>query len=284
MFQKLHSLILQTLPFKNLIVAGLLLLAVPITNATAVEVTADSVSENFIPPRILNFACADSVSVLSNGSIANFDGYCPRNTTPSNYEITFNFSPAPAEGMSAIKIWANAGNIYSDGELRTFDLEVDYIDSGVASTLAMSVNLGDTLSPNDPKTVTLVSGGAPVTLFGVSAVRLSNIAGPGPDLAARELVGVFDDRGIDLVISKSVNDDKPNIGDVITFTLTVENNGPNAANNYTVVDNVPAGFGGIANISNGGTVNASNQITWTLGSLASGTSLDLTFDVTVLAP
>jgi len=205
--------------------------------AIAVEVTADSVTENFIPPRILNFACSNLVSVLSNGSIANFDGYCPRNTTPSNYEITFNFSPAPADGLTAIKIWSNAGNLYGDGELRTFDLEVDYIDSGAASTLSMAVNIGDTIGPDDPKTVTLLSAGIPVILFGVSAVRISEI---------------------DLVISKSVNNTAPNIGDVITFTITIENNGPNTASNYVIEDNVPAGFGSIANISNGGTVNLSN--------------------------
>lgn len=274
----------QALLFKQLIVANFLSLAMIANTAIAVEVTADSVTENFIPPRILNFACSNLVSVLSNGSIANFDGYCPRNTTPSNYEITFNFSPAPADGLTAIKIWSNAGNLYGDGELRTFDLEVDYIDSGAASTLSMAVNIGDTIGPDDPKTVTLLSAGIPVILFGVSAVRISNIGGPGPDLSVRELVGVFDNQEIDLVISKSVNNTAPNIGDVITFTITIENNGPNTASNYVIEDNVPAGFGSIANISNGGTVNLSNTITWTMVSLANGASQTLTFDATVLAP
>jgi len=76
---------------------------------------------------------------------------------------------------------------------------------------------------------------------------------------------------------------EPNVGDVITFTITVSNDGPNDATGVNVEDVVPNGFSGIANISNGGS-DAAGTITWTGLDIPVGGSVDLTFDVTVEAP
>ncbi len=98
-----------------------------------------------------------------------------------------------------------------------------------------------------------------------------------------------DDVGIDLSIAKSVSDSTPNIGDIITFTLQVNNAGPDTATNVIVSDLVPAGFTYESGSISGGTSNddtdpTGSGLSWTLNSVVVGTPVFLTFDAEVLAP
>src|SRR5205807_3173584 len=45
----------------------------------------------------------------------------------------------------------------------------------------------------------------------------------------------------DLAVSKSVSNATPNVGDTITYTITLTDNGPNAASNVQLTDPLPAG-------------------------------------------
>ncbi len=87
----------------------------------------------------------------------------------------------------------------------------------------------------------------------------------------------------DLSLSKTVSNATPNVGDVVTFTVTVFNAGPNAATGVAVEDVVPNGYSNIANVTGGGTV-VGNTISWTNLNIASAGSIVLTFQATVLAP
>src|SRR5262249_34848960 len=49
-------------------------------------------------------------------------------------------------------------------------------------------------------------------------------------------------RQADLALAKTVNNATPNVGDPVTFTVTLTDNGPNAATNVTVQDLLPAGL------------------------------------------
>ncbi|MBK8492570.1 MAG: DUF11 domain-containing protein [Saprospirales bacterium] len=73
------------------------------------------------------------------------------------------------------------------------------------------------------------------------------------------------------------------MGDVITFTITVTNDGPDAATGVEVKDYVPAGYSGITAIDNGGT-ESGGTITWTGLSIPANDFITLTFQVTVDAP
>ncbi|NRB53755.1 MAG: DUF11 domain-containing protein, partial [Saprospiraceae bacterium] len=88
---------------------------------------------------------------------------------------------------------------------------------------------------------------------------------------------------IDLQLIKSVSNATPNVGDVITFTIDVENLGPNNATGVAVEDVVPNGYSNIDNISDGGTADG-NTITWDGLTIANGSTISLTFDVTVNEP
>ena len=86
----------------------------------------------------------------------------------------------------------------------------------------------------------------------------------------------------DLSITKTVSDSSPNVGDRITFRITLINSGPDQATGVAVRDVVPSGYGAITNISNGGATTG-NNIDWTdLIILPNSIPVELTLNVTVL--
>ena len=87
----------------------------------------------------------------------------------------------------------------------------------------------------------------------------------------------------DLRLVKAVSDLTPNVGDVVTFTITVTNDGPNDATGVAVEDVVPGGYSTIGNISGGGVL-VGSTITWSGLAIADGDSEVLTFEATVNAP
>ena len=92
----------------------------------------------------------------------------------------------------------------------------------------------------------------------------------------------------DLQVTKSVNDPNPSVGDIVTFTLNVTNNGPDDATNVVVDDTVLAGFGFVAGSMTGG--DARNQappgLVWSIISLPAGAAnaVTLTYQATVNTP
>jgi uncharacterized repeat protein (TIGR01451 family) len=92
---------------------------------------------------------------------------------------------------------------------------------------------------------------------------------------------------VDLSLAKSVSDPTPNVGDTVTFTMSLFNDGPDVATAVTVVDSLPAGFSyNAGTIGGGDTWDAAGDPTlaWNVASLASGASVDLTFAATIFAP
>lgn len=83
----------------------------------------------------------------------------------------------------------------------------------------------------------------------------------------------------DLSVSKIVSNNNPSVGDSITYTLTVNNLGPNNATGVSLVDAVPAGL--TYQSDNGsGSYNSSNGL-WTIGNLNNGSSSSLTITALV---
>ncbi|HOK73194.1 MAG TPA: DUF11 domain-containing protein [Methanothermobacter sp.] len=73
----------------------------------------------------------------------------------------------------------------------------------------------------------------------------------------------------DLAIIKVANQTVVNYLDTVKFTLTVTNNGPDAATNVRVSDLLPAGLQFVGALASQGTYNSGTGV-WTLGDLASG--------------
>ncbi len=121
----------------------------------------------------------------------------------------------------------------------------------------------------------------------VSLQNLSNTT-HGVDITDTALVTLLDDdEAVDLVITKSVTDDSPNIGDVVVFTLLVDNLGPDNAVGASVLDVVPAGLGSITpvNVPAGTSLNVSgNTVSWTGLDVGVGGPLQAQYSAVVLPP
>ncbi len=84
----------------------------------------------------------------------------------------------------------------------------------------------------------------------------------------------------DLAIFKTVSDDTPEDGDVITFTITVENQGQADAYCVEVTDLLPLGLNYVSSAPSQGTYDANSGI-WTIGTIATGANVTLTVDAAV---
>lgn len=100
---------------------------------------------------------------------------------------------------------------------------------------------------------------------------------------------------VDLRLEKTISaQTQYNVGDVVTFTITVTNDGPNPATGIAVTDNLPNGYtyqtGTID--SDAGTTGATitpnagvaPDLSWTIDQLDPSESVTLTFDAEILAP
>ena len=79
---------------------------------------------------------------------------------------------------------------------------------------------------------------------------------------------------IDLSVTNTVDDPNPTIGDVVTFTVTVANDGPQQADNVVVNDSVGTSFDFVSATPSQGTYDPGTN-NWSVGSLANGDAATL---------
>ena len=84
----------------------------------------------------------------------------------------------------------------------------------------------------------------------------------------------------DLQVTKAVDNGQPNVNDNVTFTVTVTNNGPDAATGVSVADALPAGLTFVSASTSTGAYAAG---VWTVGTLGNGASATLDIVATVTA-
>ena len=88
---------------------------------------------------------------------------------------------------------------------------------------------------------------------------------------------------VDLVLNKTVSDDTPELGDAVTFTITVSNSGPADATGVEVTDLLPAGMTLTNSVPSQGSYSPTTGV-WTVNDLANGgfATLQLTGTVDTL--
>ncbi|MNS06832.1 Large cysteine-rich periplasmic protein omcB precursor [compost metagenome] len=86
----------------------------------------------------------------------------------------------------------------------------------------------------------------------------------------------------DLRVVKTANATVPTVGQQVTFTVAVTNNGPNAATGVTVADLMPTGFAFVSATVTVGTYNSGTGI-WNVGTIANGATQTMTVTATVNA-
>jgi uncharacterized repeat protein (TIGR01451 family) len=87
----------------------------------------------------------------------------------------------------------------------------------------------------------------------------------------------------DLFVSKTVSNATPNVGDTITFTVTLSNGGPEDATNVAVTDLLPAGLTGVAATVTQGTYSFGTGF-WDVGTVISGALQTLNITAMVVSP
>jgi uncharacterized repeat protein (TIGR01451 family) len=85
-----------------------------------------------------------------------------------------------------------------------------------------------------------------------------------------------------LTVSKSVDPTEAGVGDTVTFTVSVTNEGPAEATNVQLTDALPDGLDYESDDPSQGSFNASTGV-WTVGTLADGASATLELSATVSA-
>ncbi len=86
----------------------------------------------------------------------------------------------------------------------------------------------------------------------------------------------------DLSLTKTASDLRPNVGDALSFTITLANAGPADASGITVTDVLPAGIAFVSSTVTAGDYDASTGI-WTVGDVAVGATPTLTINARVEA-
>src|SRR5262249_44965487 len=86
----------------------------------------------------------------------------------------------------------------------------------------------------------------------------------------------------DLALSKTVNQPRPNVGDTITYTLTLLDTGPSTATNVQVTDLLPAGLTFVSSAPSQASYNATTGV-WTVGTVTIATPQTLTIMARVVS-
>ena len=79
----------------------------------------------------------------------------------------------------------------------------------------------------------------------------------------------------DLQVTKTVDDSTPNVGDTVTFTVSVRNNGPSRATGIQINDSLPAGLTFVSATPNRGVFNETTRI-WHIASIDVGAQATMT--------
>lgn len=138
-----------------------------------------------------------------------------------------------------------------------------------------------TLAPGATATLTLVTSydvPQEITLTGeVMAVdQFDPNSTPGNGLATEDDQDAvtIEPAVADLSLTQTVDNAEPNLGDSVTFTITVSNAGPLEATGVTVLDRLPSGLAFVSATPSVGTYNNTSGI-WTIGAIPAGGSRTL---------
>src|SRR5262249_34523207 len=102
---------------------------------------------------------------------------------------------------------------------------------------------------------------------------------PGNNSSSAPLVA----QQADLQVSKSVSNPPPNVGDTITYTVVLTDNGPDPATTVTVNDVLPAGVSFVSATPSVGAYDRNTGV-WTVGTVNVGAPQTLTITAKVISP
>ena len=168
------------------------------------------------------------------------------------------------------------------------DTDLSFVSTdhaGVEAAGVVTWNLGD-IASGDSVTVGLVVGAlAARTDLPNTATAASTTPDTDPSNDAGTALIDTQEHSIvsaDLQVAKTVDVDRPTFGEVVTYTVTVTNEGPSDATNVRILDDLPAGLQYHSSSANVGDYDPATGV-WRIGSLPNGASAVMHMNVRITA-
>lgn len=181
-----------------------------------------------------------------------------------------NFSATNPVVTPSVVLDNGAGVDTANGQPAVIGTNVT-LTPGTPSNTALTMDAGTGV-------ITVAAGVSPGTYTYPYTICLHPATNPAICATATATVVVKD--AADVRLSKTVDKADASVGDEVTFTITVTNDGPSTAEAVTVTEQLPSGYTLVSATASEGTYTAP---TWTVGSLAHGVSATLTLKAMVNA-
>ena len=256
----------------------------------------------------INAALATVQYTSDNGTTADTLTILSTDGTSLTDSDVINIAVGNTADLVTVKTLTSGDATPNEGDTVTFQIAVTNNGAAQATNVSLTDALpaGLTLTGNSPSQGsyntgsglwsigTLNSGaGATLTLSGTvdageggNTITNSTTAAtgdqPDPTTSGDDLnEAVVVDNSADLELVTTVDNLEPRVGSVITYTITLTNNGPDEATNINVTENLPTELTGMTITPNDGTAYDNNSNVWSIASLANGASVTLTVSGTV---
>ncbi len=172
------------------------------------------------------------------------------NYGPSDAQNVVVEDPLPAQ-TTFVSATTSQGSCSESGGVVTCSLGT--LPAGASASIAITVNVDSGYPGNEIVNTAVVTGDTP---------------DPNPDNSDTILITVL--KRSDLAIGKFDTPDPVAAGQALTWTITVDNNGPSDADDVTVTDTLPAGVTLVAVTPSQGSCSGTATIVCTLGTIPAG--------------
>jgi uncharacterized repeat protein (TIGR01451 family) len=213
------------------------------------------------------------VTFYAAGNQANNDGNTSGDYIYKTFVTSAPFSATPdydlgvSPSLRAVVPGASAQFTITITPSAGFSGVVNLSASGLPAGASAAFNPASVnVTAGSAATSTLTITTAPATPPGDHAITIS--ASSGSLLHTNQAtLKVVDPSSVDLSIAKSVSPNPGQVGQNLSYRVTVTNNGPATASNVTVTDTLPAGVTLVSASSASGVCSGSTLVTCSLGSL-----------------
>jgi|CXWL01.1.fsa_nt_gi uncharacterized repeat protein (TIGR01451 family) len=244
-----------------------------------------TINEAVSAPRNVTVAYSDTASVVNLSGvivplrIGTTETVTYAGSNANNDLMTIIDKTSAVDPARVFNLTANGASYMRNGGPAGGDFGPDLTVSGIGGSA-----LPLTLDGNDPTT-------APGDRFFYDGPGGATVTPTGPNagnITAAGLIGVHYQNyerlttggAADLSLTKIVDNATPVVGNNVTFTITLTNDGPNAATSVTVQDVLPAGLTFVSSTATQGAYSTGTGI-WTVGTVSNGVSRTLQITATI---